>query len=95
MSKSYQLCLKKLRDIESCAEEDDRNHIEGHIFHCLFSCHSVEVLVWVAHSTEPFKGDDNCEEDGTVEDDVVERVDNLWEEDGIHLTVVIEWPLEH
>ena len=49
----------------------------------------------MAHSTEPFKGDDNCEEDGTVEDDVVERVDNLWEEDGIHLTVVIEWPLEH
>ena len=42
----------------------------------------------------PFIGNNNSEEDGAVEDDVIDRVDELGEEDGIHLTVVGERPLE-
>ena len=49
----------------------------------------------MADSTEPFIGNDDGEEDRTVEDDVVERVEDLWEEDGIHFRVVREWPLKH
>ena len=42
----------------------------------------------------PFKSNNNSEEDGAIEDDVIDRVDELGEEDGIHLTVVGERPLE-
>ena len=49
----------------------------------------------MADSTEPFIGNDDGEEDRTVEDDVVERVEDLWEEDGIDFRVVREWPLKH
>ena len=57
--------------------------------------HSVEILVEVADSTEPFIGNDDGEEDRTDEDDIVERVEDLWEEDGIDFRVVREWPLKH
>ena len=42
----------------------------------------------------PFIGNNNGEKDRAVEDDVIDRVDELGEEDGIHLTVVGERPLE-
>ena len=42
----------------------------------------------------PFICNDNGEEDGTVEDDIIERVEKLGEEDGIPLTVEVKRPLE-
>ena len=42
----------------------------------------------------PFKGNNYGEEDGVVEDDVVERIKNLREKDCINLTVEGERPLE-
>ena len=42
----------------------------------------------------PFKSNNNSEEDGAVEDDVVDRVEKLWEKYGIELTVIWEGPLE-
>ena len=43
----------------------------------------------------PLIGNDNSEEDGAVEDDVVGREENLRKQDGVEFTVVGKWPLEH
>ena len=42
----------------------------------------------------PFIGNDNSEEDRAVEDDVIDRVEELGEEDGVQLTVIGEGPLK-
>jgi hypothetical protein len=42
----------------------------------------------------PFKCNNNSEEDGAVEDDVINRVEKLREKYGIDFTVIREWPLE-
>ena len=44
---------------------------------------------------KPFISNDNCEEDGTVEDDVIDRVEELGEDDGIDFTVKCKWPLKY
>ena len=49
----------------------------------------------MAYSTKPFKGNNDGEKNRTVENDVVDWVENLWEEDGINFTAVREWPLKH
>ena len=43
----------------------------------------------------PFICNDNGEEDGTVEDDIIDRVEKLGEDDGVQFTVVVKWPLEY
>jgi hypothetical protein len=42
----------------------------------------------------PFKRDNNSEEDRAVEDDVIDRVEKLWEKYCIEFTVIGEGPLE-
>ena len=50
-------------------------------------------IPWCA-SFSPFKGNEHGDKHGAAEYDVVERVDNLGEEDGVELPTVREGPLE-
>ena len=43
----------------------------------------------------PFDGNNNGDVDGAGCDDVIKRVENLWEQDGVQDSLVTEWPLEH
>ena len=49
----------------------------------------------MTYSTKPFKGNNDGEKNRAVENDVVDWVENLWEEDGINFTAVREWPLKN
>ena len=40
----------------------------------------------------PFICNDNGEEDGTVEDDIIDRIEKPGEDDGVQFTVVVKWP---
>ena len=42
----------------------------------------------------PFKGNDNGDEDGTTDGNVIERVENLGEEESVELTRIREGPVE-
>ena len=42
----------------------------------------------------PFKGNDNGDEDGTTDGNVIERVENLGEDEGVELSSIREGPVE-
>ena len=48
----------------------------------------------ILFSVLPFKCNDNSDEDGATDRNVIERVEKLWEEESIELASVREWPVE-
>ena len=58
--------------------------------------HGERIKPFVSHFVivSPFKGNDNGDEDGATDGDVIERVQNLWEEESVELPRVREGPVE-
>ena len=93
--KSYQLSFKELRHIKHRAKEQGWDDQGGHPPGDAGAQVTLPVLVWSAHTAVPLVSNDDGEEDGGIEDDVVEGEEELGEDDGIQFTVVRKWPLEH
>ena len=107
---AYQFCFPKLRNIEYCAKDNCRHHIASHPPANASAQGAVAVLVRAAHTAKseykavknrnicfiiPFISNDNGEEDGTVEDDVIHRKQKLGENNGVQFTIVGKRPPEH
>jgi len=56
---------------------------------------AVSVGMGTTDRVVSFKGNNNCEKDRAVEDDVVDRVEKFRKDDGIELTVIVKWPFKY
>ena len=105
------MSLKEPWKVDEAADSDDNEEIFKNsdvdilrsslypVLVRLTDCKVSEEEEYIRHclifTIKPFKGNEDDEIDGAAERDVVERVEQLWEDVGIELALLGEGPAEH
>jgi len=87
-----EFCFKELWDVEDDCKYNNRDDILSHPTGDAGGEDSISVVERVAHSCIPLQSYGHSETYRAADCDIIERVEQLWEYQGICLTLSVEWP---